>query len=271
MALKVIRGGTHVDEHAVKLFQREVQALARMKHPGIAAIYEAGRTADGEHFFAMELVRGVRATEYLVSRRASAGLETRLRLFIKICEAVNYAHQRGEGRVVRRLATAGAVFALPLMVFTGSRKALNTVRVNAPVETRRGVLYVAPEAADGTRQIIGAIQNAVPAGGETFFFPYHAQMYFLTATRNPTRYDVLLAEFHSPQQIEEAIGTLRAREPPYIFSFDAMARWSIRPHFPGDPPDILGPHPVEKMLREPGSGYQKVATVADVEVWARKP
>jgi len=172
---------------------------------------------------------------------------------------------------VQRLATAGAVFALLLMIFTGGRKAVNTLRSNVPVETRRGVLYVAPEDADKTRQIIGAIQNTVPAGGETFFFPYHAEMYFLTATRNPTRYDVLLAEFHSSQQIGEVIATLRDRKPPYIFSFDAMARWSIRPHFPDDPPDIHGPHPVEKALMNPASGYVKVANVADMEVWARKP
>src|SRR5262245_58829618 len=42
VALKVIRGGRLVDEYQVKLFRREVQALARLKHPGIAAIYEAG-------------------------------------------------------------------------------------------------------------------------------------------------------------------------------------------------------------------------------------
>lgn len=55
VALKVIRGGKHVAEHHVKLFQREVQTLARLKHANIAAIYEAGRTEEGEHFFAMEL------------------------------------------------------------------------------------------------------------------------------------------------------------------------------------------------------------------------
>jgi serine/threonine protein kinase/Tfp pilus assembly protein PilF len=99
VALKVIRGGVYVDEHAVKLFQREAQALARLKHPGIAAIYEAGRTDQGKHFFAMELVRGLPLLQYVQShdRESATGLETerRLRLFCKICEAVNYAHQRG--------------------------------------------------------------------------------------------------------------------------------------------------------------------------------
>jgi serine/threonine protein kinase len=92
VALKVIRGGGFVDEHAIKLFRRETEALGRLKHPGIATIYEVGRTGDGQHFFAMELVNGVTLTEAL---RGSLDLRTRLRLFHKVCAAVNYAHQRG--------------------------------------------------------------------------------------------------------------------------------------------------------------------------------
>jgi eukaryotic-like serine/threonine-protein kinase len=100
VALKVIRGGRYVDDHAVRLFQREAQALARLKHPGIAAIYGSGRTAGGEHFFAMELVRGLSLPDYVKSRSSEgaapgAEIEERLRLFCKIAEAVNYAHQRG--------------------------------------------------------------------------------------------------------------------------------------------------------------------------------
>jgi len=68
VALKVIRGGHFVDEHHVKLFEREAQALARLKHPGIAAIYEAGVTSDGQHFFAMELVQGVPLMDYVRGR-----------------------------------------------------------------------------------------------------------------------------------------------------------------------------------------------------------
>ncbi|HVM75625.1 MAG TPA: serine/threonine-protein kinase [Candidatus Saccharimonadales bacterium] len=99
VALKVIRGGGLADDHAVKLFHREAQALARLKHPGIAAIYEAGQTEYGEHFIAMELVRGVPVAQYVHTgesdRAPQAEVERRLRLFCKICEAVNYAHQRG--------------------------------------------------------------------------------------------------------------------------------------------------------------------------------
>jgi len=100
VALKVIRGGRFVDETSVKMFQREAESLGRLKHPGIAAIHESGRTPEGQHFFAMELVRGRPLNEHAREGRATGRisrglLRDRLTLFRSVCDAVNYAHQRG--------------------------------------------------------------------------------------------------------------------------------------------------------------------------------
>jgi serine/threonine protein kinase/Flp pilus assembly protein TadD len=98
VAVKVIRGGEFVDDTRVRLFQREADTLARLRHPNIGAIYEAGRTEDGQHFFAMELVPGDTLSSHLLARgpaTASAEIRYRLALFRKITEAVHYAHQRG--------------------------------------------------------------------------------------------------------------------------------------------------------------------------------
>ncbi|MEZ4388542.1 MAG: serine/threonine-protein kinase [Candidatus Krumholzibacteriia bacterium] len=100
VALKVMRGGAAVDPHLVHLFEREVRTLALLKHPGIAAIHDAGRTEEGQRFFAMELVTGVPLDEFLRANPLTGGdvrgrLRRRLELFRKICEAINYAHQRG--------------------------------------------------------------------------------------------------------------------------------------------------------------------------------
>ncbi len=96
VAMKVIRGGRLVPEDHVKLFQRESQVLARLKNPRIATIYEAGRTDDGQHFFAMELVHGAPLSVYR-EHAARDGVDPRtlVRLFQKVCDAVSYAHQRG--------------------------------------------------------------------------------------------------------------------------------------------------------------------------------
>jgi serine/threonine protein kinase/Tfp pilus assembly protein PilF len=100
VALKVIRGGPFVDEHSVRLFHREAQSLARLRHPGIAAIYEAGRTESGQRFFTMELVSGIPLDRYLDSHPLGETelrdrTKERLSIFFQICEAINYAHQRG--------------------------------------------------------------------------------------------------------------------------------------------------------------------------------
>jgi serine/threonine protein kinase/Tfp pilus assembly protein PilF len=98
VALKVILGGRHVDAEAVRMFQRETDSLARLKHPSIAAIYESGSTEEGQHFFAMELVQGRSLSEFLDEKgaaRSRADVRLRLDLFRKICAAVAYAHQRG--------------------------------------------------------------------------------------------------------------------------------------------------------------------------------
>ncbi|RME39209.1 MAG: serine/threonine protein kinase [Planctomycetota bacterium] len=93
VAIKVIRGGPSADEYRVRLFQREAQTLARLKHPAIAAVYEAGRTDDGQHYFTMEHVVGEPLNRYV--REHALSRKERLDLFCKICEAIHYAHQRG--------------------------------------------------------------------------------------------------------------------------------------------------------------------------------
>jgi len=100
VAIKVLRGGRLADEMQLRLFRREAQTLARLIHPNIAAIYEAGRTDDGLSFFTMELVRGEPLDKYVLERMGGdrpspAQLRDRLRLFATICRAVAYAHQRG--------------------------------------------------------------------------------------------------------------------------------------------------------------------------------
>ncbi|MCC7293348.1 MAG: serine/threonine protein kinase [Phycisphaerales bacterium] len=93
VAVKVIRGGRFVDEQSLRLYQREVATLARLRHPSIGSIYEAGTTEDGLHFFAMELVDGAPITKVAQQRQLS--VSKRLRLMRDVCLAIHHAHQRG--------------------------------------------------------------------------------------------------------------------------------------------------------------------------------
>jgi serine/threonine protein kinase/Tfp pilus assembly protein PilF len=93
VAIKVLHAGLNVDVRVEKMFRREVQVLGRLKHPGIAAIYEAGRAADGRGYFAMELVQGAALNTY--ARAENPPRQRRLELFRRVCDAIAYAHQRG--------------------------------------------------------------------------------------------------------------------------------------------------------------------------------
>ena len=64
-----------------------------MDHPNIAKVFDGGVTQTGRPYFVMELVRGVRITDFCDEARLST--EARLRLFVQVCQAVQHAHQKG--------------------------------------------------------------------------------------------------------------------------------------------------------------------------------
>ncbi len=92
VALKIIKLGMDTKEVMAR-FEQERQALAMMDHPNIAKIFDAGATQYGRPFFVMELVRGVRITEYCDQNNLPTA--ERLQLFIAVCQAVQHAHQKG--------------------------------------------------------------------------------------------------------------------------------------------------------------------------------
>ena len=92
VALKVVRAALRSDDVRSR-FDAERQALALMDHPGIATVFQAGETAEGDPYFAMELVKGLSIDDFCDSRKLST--EARLELFIGVCEAVQHAHQKG--------------------------------------------------------------------------------------------------------------------------------------------------------------------------------
>src|SRR2546421_10057254 len=92
VALKVIKLGMDT-RHVIARFEAERQALAVMDHPNIAKVFDAGATETGRPYFVMELVRGVKITDYCDEKNLST--RERLDLFMLVCQAVQHAHQKG--------------------------------------------------------------------------------------------------------------------------------------------------------------------------------
>ncbi|MGO8700423.1 MAG: protein kinase domain-containing protein [Limisphaerales bacterium] len=92
VALKVIKLGMDTRQ-VIARFEAERQALALMDHPNIAKVLDAGATETGRPYFVMELVRGIPITRYCDENHLSTA--ARLGLFVKVCQAIQHAHQKG--------------------------------------------------------------------------------------------------------------------------------------------------------------------------------
>jgi len=154
VALKILKAGMDTRE-VVARFEAERQALALMDHPHIARVFGGGTTPDGRPYFVMELVQGVAIHEYCDG--CQLPLRDRLDLFIRVCRAVQHAHQKG---VIHRDLKPSNVLvsmqdgeAAPKVIDFGVAKATGQRLTEATFHTRFAQmigtpLYMSPEQAE---------------------------------------------------------------------------------------------------------------------------
>lgn len=159
VALKVIKLGMDT-RRVVARFEAERQTVAMMDHPGIAKVFEAGATASGRPFFAMEFVEGVPITDYCDGRRLA--VRERLALFVQVCHAVRHAHQKG---VIHRdikpsnvLVAEHDARAQPKVIDFGIARAMESSSGASAAVTEQGLpigtpAYMSPEQAAGRADI----------------------------------------------------------------------------------------------------------------------
>jgi serine/threonine protein kinase len=130
VALKIIKLGMDT-KSVIARFEAERQALALMDHPNIAKVFDAGATETGRPYFVMELVRGMKITDYC--DEAKLPIRERLDLFTQVCQAVQHAHQKG---IIHRdlkpsniLVTVNDGVAVPKVIDFGIAKATGGQRL----------------------------------------------------------------------------------------------------------------------------------------------
>jgi serine/threonine protein kinase/Flp pilus assembly protein TadD len=156
VALKIIKLGMDTKE-VIARFEQERQALALMDHPNIAKVLDAGTTENGRPYFVMELVRGVKITEFCDDQQLP--MAQRLALFITVCQAIQHAHQKG---IIHRdlkpsniLVSLNDGKAVPKVIDFGIAKATQGRLTDATVYTQfeqmiGTPLYMSPEQAQMT-------------------------------------------------------------------------------------------------------------------------
>jgi serine/threonine-protein kinase len=219
IAMKTIEYGA-AEEESAALFVEEAQITGQLDHPNIVPVYDFGRRGDKQAFFTMKLVRGRTLGEVIGDLHAEdesfAGdkLEEILRIILKVCEAVSFAHSRG---IVHRdlkpanimIGSHGQVYVMDWglgMLLEGKRRAAATrsgglrdaIQTSSPGTTSRSslagtVAYMAPEQAAGRLDEIDA---------RTDIFALGAILYKVLTDRAP---------YHS-KNLMEALGQARSGE-----------------------------------------------------------
>jgi serine/threonine protein kinase len=225
VALKVLEVPGNGGDLANRLM-REACVLARLEHPGIVPVHDAGTLADGRVFYAMKFVEGQRLDRHIESL---ASIPDRLRIFMSICDAVAFAHAHGV--LHRDLKPANVMvgpFGEVLVMDWGLAKILKDALEPEPITTD----FAQPElriAGTGGAAVVGNSDNS--ANRKNADLAIANTIPDATTSPNTAHGSVLgTPGYMSPEQSRGEIDLLDARSD--IFSLGALLRYLLTENLP---------------------------------------
>ena len=248
VAIKILKRGTDTDE-VLRRFQAEREILARLEHPNIARLLDAGTTEDGLPYFVMEYVAGQRITDFSAERRLS--IDDRLRLFLKVCAPVQFAHQN---LIVHRDLKPGNILVTaegePKLLDFGIAKLLE--QTDAPVTVtaldgqRLTPAYASPEQVRG--EPITTVSDVYSLG---------ALLYELLAGTSPHRFTT---PNPSPTELLRVVGEQEPLRPSAVAGEkNRNSKFENRKSLTGDLDNIL----LQALRKEPARRYPGVNAFAE--------
>src|SRR5262245_40263408 len=242
VAVKVVRPGL-ASPALIGRFAHEAQILARLHHPGIAQVYEAGLDENGQPFFAMEFIRGQHLDEY--TNRQGLDLAARAGLVARVADAVQHAHDRGV--IHRDLKPANILVdeaGQPKVLDFGVARVIDADLLTAAGLTRTGQLlgtpnYMSPEQVTGDPAAIDRRADVYALG---------VILFELAAHRLPYRLE--------DRPLAEAARLILEQDPPRLGSLDPGLR--------GDLETIVA----RALEKDPARRYASAADLAaDLRRW----
>jgi len=230
VALKLIAEELTTPEVLAR-FEVERQALARMQHPNIAAVHDAGTSEDGRPYFAMEYIAGCSITRF--ADEAALGIRERIALFEQVLDAIEHAHQKGiihrDIKPANVLVDASGDSPRVKIIDFGVAKAIDARLTSKTLDTLSGRLvgtleYMSPEQVRGDRTVDDTrtdlysaalllyelLVGGLPFDGERYRTSNLAQIHHLICEEDPPLASVRSLELC---QRDPAIAARRGRSP----------------------------------------------------------